>query len=106
MSFVCQITGKISKMGDPRTGPLYYIDSEKSLEDIHAPEKMNKIVVATREKVYTRWFKNEETGKWEELEVGRGWEIVREINASEEGLQLWNSWSEDERAIFLENLDN
>jgi hypothetical protein len=104
--YICQVTGKLSRRGDPRTGPLYHIDAEKVKEDTHGSEKLNKIVVATRERIYTKRVKNEETGKWEDVEIGRGWEIVREINASEEGLALWNSWSEEERAIFLENLDS
>jgi hypothetical protein len=103
--YICQVTGKLSRRGDPRIGELYYI-SEKGLDDTHGSEKLHKIVVATRERIYTRWVKNEETHKYEEVEIGRGWEIVREINASDEGLALWNSWSEEERAIFLQHLDS
>lgn len=104
--FICQVTGKQSRRGDPRIGELYHItDSEKGRDDTHGPEKLNKIVVATRERTYYKWVKNEETNKWEEVEAGHGWEIVREINASEEGLALWNSWSPEERAIFLKHLD-
>lgn len=104
--FICQVTGKQSRQGDPRIGELYHIDSEKVREDTRGSEKLNKIVVQTRERIYTRRVKNEETGKWEDVEIGRGWEIVREINASQEGLDLWNSWTPEERAIFLENLDS
>jgi hypothetical protein len=53
-------------------------------------DKCNKIVVERREKIYTSWFRNEETGKWEEREVGRGWEIVKEINATDAGVKVWN----------------
>jgi hypothetical protein len=79
--YVCQVTGKQSKHG----------------------EKLNKITVATRERTYTRWVRNEETNKWEEVFVAKGWEIVREINASEEGVQLWNSWTPEERTMFLKH---
>lgn len=102
--FICQVTGKQSRQGDPRIGDLQYTHEIK-VEDTHGSEKLNRIVVATRERVYTKWVKNEETHKYEEVEIGRGWEIVREINASDEGLALWNSWSEDERAAFLKHLD-
>lgn len=104
--YKCQITGKQSRQGDPRIGELYYVGDLKSEEGIRAPEKLNKIVVATRERIYTRWVRNEETNKWEEVFVSRGTEIVREINASDEGVQLWDSWSPEERAIFLKHLDN
>jgi len=69
-------------------------------------EKCNKIVVARRDKVYTGWFRNEETNKWEEREVGRGWEIVKEINAVDSGVELWNSWPESERALFVKRLSS
>jgi len=81
--FVCQVTGKLSKHG----------------------EKLNKVVVQTRERIYTKKIRNEDTGEWEKVEVAKGWEIVREINASEEGVQLWNSWTPEERAIFLKHLN-
>ncbi len=80
--YVCQITGKQSKLG----------------------EKLNKITVATRPRTYTRWVRNEETNKWEEVFVARGTEIVQEVSASEEGLQLWDSWSEQDRQGFAAGL--
>lgn len=104
--FKCQVTGKLSRRGDPRTGELYHIsDTEKVKDDTRGSEKLHRIVVETRERVYTRRVKNEETGKWEDVEIGRGWEIVREINASQEGFDLWNSWTPEERADFLKYLD-
>ena len=69
--FKCQVTGKLSKPGD----------------------KCNKIVVERREKTYTKFFRNEDTGKWEEHEVGRGWEILKEINATDEGVKIWSNLS-------------
>jgi len=57
--FRCAITGKLSKPG----------------------EKMNKVVVETREKTYT----DPETGEV----VGKGWEIVKEVSVSDEGLKIW-----------------
>ncbi len=82
--YICQVTGKQSKPG----------------------EGLNKVVVATRERVYTKWVKNEDTNKWEEVFVAKGWEIVREINASQEGVQLWDSWTPEEREVFLKHLDS
>lgn len=69
--YYCQVTGKLSK---PR-------------------EKANKIVIETRDKVYTQnvW----EEGELVEIEVGRGWEIVKEINASDEGLKLYDQMVEN-----------
>jgi hypothetical protein len=76
--FKCQVLNRMSQHGD----------------------KCNKIVVAKRDKTYTSWFRNEDTGKWEEHEVGRGWEIVKEVNATDAGLALWESWSEADKALF------
>lgn len=67
--FRCQVTGKLSKPG----------------------EKCHKIVVEKRQKVYTVKMFNELTGKFEDFEVGRGWETVKEINATEAGLAVWNA---------------
>lgn len=92
--YKCQVTGKFSRKGDSTAHPPV------------AAEKLNKIVVATRPQTYYRWVKNEETNKWEQVVIGHGWEIVREINACAEGVALWNSWSEEERAVFLKHLDN
>jgi hypothetical protein len=103
--YKCQITGKQSRQGDPRVGELYYVGDNKIEEGIRAPEKLNRIVVETRERLYTKWVKNEETNKYEEVEAGRGWEIVREISASAEGLALWESWTPEERTIFLKHMD-
>ena len=65
--FKCDITGKVTKLG----------------------EKCNKITTHRREKVYTHseWV----DGHLETYEVGKGWEIVKEIKASDEGLAIWNS---------------
>ena len=65
--FRCGITGKMSKSG----------------------EKANKIVTKTRDKVYFGCVQNEETGFYDYVEVGRGFEIVSEVNATDEGMRLW-----------------
>jgi len=65
--FRCGITGKMSKPG----------------------EKVNKIVTETRDKVYFGWVQNEETGFYDYVEIGRGFEIVSEVNATDEGMRLW-----------------
>ena len=80
--FICQVTGKISKPG----------------------EKLNRLPVVKRDKVYFKKIKNEETGKWDDVEVGRGWEIVREITVSDEGAAVWNNMSESQRASLLSRL--
>ena len=82
--FYCEITNRLSKSG----------------------EKLNRLVVETRDKTYTKWVKNEETNKWEEVEAGRGYETVREINVSQAGLDLWHSWSEEQKRTFLWQLKN
>ena len=92
MSYICTITGKVSRQGNATKDPPV------------KAEKLNKLVVATREKVYTKKVKNEETNKWEDVEIGRGFETVKEINVSEEGLKLWDSWSDEERQMFLQQL--
>lgn len=69
--FKCQVTGKTSKRG----------------------EKCNKIVVKTRDRVYTEmvWEDDQQV----EIEVARGWEIVKEINATDEGVRLYEQMVED-----------
>lgn len=80
--YICKVTGTLSKPG----------------------EKLNKITVKSRERVYTQKFRNEETNKWEDVEVGQGHEIVQEINASQAGVDLWESWSTENRVAFLATL--
>ena len=64
-------------------------------------EKPSKLVIEKRDRVYTRRVKNEETREWETIEVGRGWEIVKELNASAAGVQEWSSMTPDQQADFL-----
>ena len=66
--FYDQVTGKLSKSG----------------------EKMHKIVTQKRDRVYTKKVRDEETKKMVVVEIGRGWEVVKEINATEDGVRLWN----------------
>ena len=75
----CEITNRVSELGAP----------------------LNKVTVQTRPKVYFKWVRDEETNRWQEVEAGRGNEIVRELSLSAEGLQLWNSWSEVDKSLFL-----
>jgi hypothetical protein len=91
--YKCQVTGKYSRQGNQLAHPPV------------AGEKLNKIVVATRERTYTKWVKNEDTLKWEEVFVAKGWEIVREINASDEGVRIWEGWSPEQREAHLKYLD-
>lgn len=64
-------------------------------------EKLNRLVVETREKVYTARVRNEETREWETREVGRGWEIVRELNATDAGVAQWNNMNDEQRKKLL-----
>ncbi|CAB4196719.1 hypothetical protein UFOVP1290_239 [uncultured Caudovirales phage] len=80
--YKCQVTGQFSRSG----------------------EKMNKIVVSTRSRVYKDTFRNEDTREWETVDVGYGWEIVKEITASDSGLKLWNAMSQIERDVFVKSL--
>lgn len=92
----CQITGKLSRQGDPRTGPLTYIHDLKSDDEIRGSEKLNKIVVETREVQYRHWDREAEE-EW----FSTGTEIVRELNASDEGVRIWNEMTDEQRATFL-----
>lgn len=94
--FKCQITGKMSRQGDPRTGPLTYIHDLKSDDEARGSEKLNKIVIETRDVQYRHWDRENEE-EW----FSYGTEIVQEINASEEGLAIWNGMTDDERAAFV-----
>jgi hypothetical protein len=75
--YKCQVTGRLSKEG----------------------EKLNKIVVATREVEYKHWDRDAEE-EW----FSHGTEIVREINASEEGVQVYNALSPEDRAVLVKSL--
>jgi hypothetical protein len=79
--FRCEITGKVSQPG----------------------EKLNKVIAITRPKTYTKWVRDEEshTPRWVEVPAGTGFEPVLELSLSQEGLNLWNSWTPEERALFL-----
>jgi hypothetical protein len=76
--FKCQVTGKQSEPG----------------------EKLNKIVVATRPREYKHWDRENEE-EW----FSHGSEIVREINATDEGQRIWNELSDEERAEFVKGLN-
>ena len=64
--FYCQVMKRMSKPG----------------------EKMNRIPIVNRERVYTQqvW----EEGELVEIETGKGSEIVREIASTDEGVKLYN----------------
>lgn len=66
--FKCAITGKLSQPGD----------------------KVNRIVTKTRAKEYFESRYNEDTDRYENVLVGRGWEIVEEVLATDEGVRIWN----------------
>lgn len=78
--YTCKITGKTTKHG----------------------EKLNRLTVATREKIY--YEKVWEDDVLVELEVARGFEIVREIDVSHAGLEIWNNWSDEERQEFVRSI--
>lgn len=62
--FKCAITGKITKAG----------------------EKQYKLTTKTKPKVYYKTVLDEKTREEKVIEIGRGFEIVKEISVSEEGL--------------------
>jgi hypothetical protein len=76
--YKCQVTGKQSKLG----------------------EKLNKIVVQTRAREYKHWDRENEE-EW----FSHGTEIVREINATDEGLAIWNDLTPEEREEFVKGLN-
>lgn len=80
--FQCEVTGKLSKRG----------------------EKLNKLVVLTRERVYTSREKNVDTGQWEDVYLGKGWEVVRELKATDEGVAEWNSMTPAQRTLHLQHV--
>jgi hypothetical protein len=45
--------------------------------------------------------KNEETREWQKVVAGEGYETVREISVSAEGAEIWASWSDAERELYL-----
>jgi|GEM_PF-2917850 len=75
--FKCFITQKMSKPG----------------------EKTNKVILETRQKVYYGWRLNEETEKYEKVEIGKGWEIVKEVSVSDEGLKIWKEAQHDDESL-------
>lgn len=64
--FICKVGNHCSKPGD----------------------KCNKIVVETREKRYYGTVVEDDHEV--EIEIAKGWEIVKEINACDRCVQLWN----------------
>jgi len=80
--FICQITGKLSERG----------------------EKLIKVTVATRDRIYTKWVRNEETREWEEVNIGRGHEIVRELNATQKGATLFAAMTPTDQAALVKSL--
>lgn len=72
--YKCQVTGRYSRPGD----------------------KLNKIVVQTRTREYKHWDRENEE-EW----FSHGTEIVREINATDEGLRIWNELTPVEREEFV-----
>lgn len=75
--YMCQVTGMFSK-------PL---------------EKLNKIVIETRNVEYKHWDREAEE-EW----YSYGTEIVREINASDEGVQVWQNMTPEQQADFVQAL--
>jgi hypothetical protein len=92
--FRCEITGKLSRRGDPRTVGFVHIN-EKGEEDVRGSEKCNKIVVRTRVREYKNWDRENEE-EW----FSYGTEVVKEVSASDEGLAIWNRLTPDQREEF------
>jgi len=71
--FRCQLTGKCSKPG----------------------EKMQRVVVQTRPKTYTE--RRNIDGEWKMIEVGSGYETVRELCLTEDGMRALKEFQENEK---------
>ena len=56
-----------------------------------AGAKMVKVVAEKRKKTYFRKTRNIETGEVEDVVIGKGWEVVRELKTSEEGEKIWKA---------------
>lgn len=52
-------------------------------------DKMVQVITETRDKVYTRRVRDDETGKLNTIVIGRGWEIVKQLGLSEEGAKIY-----------------
>lgn len=85
--FRCEITGRLSRQGKPET------DTAKAIP----AEKCNKIVVRTRTREYRNWDRENEE-EW----FSHGEEIVKEVNATDEGLAIWNKMTAEQRLAFCE----
>lgn len=75
--YKCQVTGKLSKEG----------------------EKLNKIVIETRQVQYKHWDRENEE-EW----FSHGTEIVRELNASEEGVARYNALTPEQKVLFAKEI--
>jgi hypothetical protein len=64
-------------------------------------DKLHKIVALTRPQTYKHWDPEEEEN-W----TTEGSEIVLELNACQDGVRIWESWTPTERAEFIKNLHN
>ncbi len=76
--FRCMLTGQLSKPG----------------------EKQFRLVVETRPATYHEWRMNEETRRKEHVEVGTGFETVKELLVCEDALQVWETMTEEHRQRF------
>lgn len=80
--FNCQVTGKTSQAG----------------------EKPIRLVVKTRDWAYTDRRQDPDTGLWEEVVIGRGFEIVRELKVTEEGQVEWDNMNSAQREEHLKHV--
>lgn len=81
--FYCMITKKMSKLG----------------------EAQHKVVVAKENKDYFGWKYDEEEDEYTWEKVGSGWQIKQEIATTEDGKALWESWSPEQQAAFVQDLN-
>ncbi len=75
--FICEVTGQSSALG----------------------EKLTKVVVGKREKIYYEEHYNEELRQWQKVQVGKGWEITKELNACEDGVKVFKARQEYEALV-------
>lgn len=67
-------------------------------------EAQHKVIISKRPKEYSAWRENDDE-EWIFVKVSSGWEIEKELPATEEGLKLWESWSPEQQAIFSKSFE-
>jgi len=81
--FKDQITGKFSEKG----------------------EKCHRLTVAKRSKDYYGYRLDEEQDDYLWQKIGSGEEPRLEVNTTEDGIKVWESWSPEQKQSFVQSLE-